>query len=120
MGKFLYMTEKDFIDKAKIGTAAAKEVILAEKKEIETDEQREKRIQRAKEEKEVQELQEYYKKLPESVKAMIVAKSEEDLAGKQEMKRTHEYLYNLLKRQTIKSNTKRYQTSPFYQLLISL
>lgn len=80
MGKFLYMTEKDFIDKSKIGTAAAKEVILAEKKEVETDEQREQRIQRAKDEKEVQELQRYYMSLSEEVKAMIIKKSEEDLA----------------------------------------
>lgn len=74
------MTEKDFIDKSKIGTAAAKEVILAEKKEVETDEQREQRIQRAKDEKEVQELQRYYMSLSEEVKAMIIKKSEEDLA----------------------------------------
>lgn len=47
MGKFLYMTEKDFIDKTKIGTAAAKVVMAEEKKVQETDTQREQRLQEA-------------------------------------------------------------------------
>lgn len=60
MGKFLYMTEKDFIDKSKVGTAAAKEVIAAEIKIKETDTQREKRLEESKVQKYEQELRQYF------------------------------------------------------------
>lgn len=120
MGVFLYKTEKDFIDKNKIQTAAAKEVILAEKKEVETEEQRQQRIERAKQEKEVQDLQRYYASLPEEIKTGILKKTDEDLIPDLQMKQTHPYLYDIKRKQAIKRNTKRYQTSPFYQLLISL
>lgn len=67
MGKFLYMTEKDFIDKTKIQTAAAKEVMAEEKKVQETDEQRETRLQEAEAEKYEQELRQYFGKLKKEI-----------------------------------------------------
>lgn len=113
MGKFLYMTEKDFIDKTKIGTAAAKEVILAEKKEKETDEQREKRLQEAEAAKYEYELRQYFGKLKEDIREMIVANALESIKEKEEMKETHPYLYDMLKKQAIKRATIEYRESKY-------
>ncbi len=113
MGNFLYMTEKDFIDKTKIGTAAAKEVILAKKKEVETDEQREKRLKEAETTKYEQELRQYFGKLKTEIQMMIVENADKSIKEKESMKETHKYLYDLLRRQAIKKATEEYRSSKY-------
>lgn len=107
------MTEKDFIDKSKIGTAAAKEVILAEKKVQETDEQRETRLKEAEAEKYAQELRDYFGKLKEEIRKMIIDNAMESIKEKSEMKNTHPYLWEMLRKQAIKRATEEYRSSKY-------
>lgn len=113
MGKFLYLTEKDFIDKNKIQTAAAKEVMSAEKKVLETDSQRETRLKEAEATKYEQELREYFAKLKKETQEMIIATAIESIKDKEEMKETHQYLYDMLKKKAIKKATVEYRESKY-------
>lgn len=113
MGKFLYMTEKDFIDKNKIQTAAAKEVMLEEKKVQETDSQREQRLKEAEAAKYEQELRQYFAKLKREVQEMIVKTAEESIKEKESMKATHSYLWEMLRKQAIKKATEEYRGSKY-------
>lgn len=113
MGKFLYMTEKDFIDKTKIGTAAAKEVIKAEKTVQETDSQREQRLKEAEATKYEQELRQYFAKLTRETQEMIVKTAEESIREKESMKVTHSYLWEMLRKQAIKKTTEEYRVNKF-------
>lgn len=113
MGKFLYMTEKDFIDKTKIQTAAAKEVIFAEKKVQETEAEREKRLKEAEAEKYSQELRQYFAKLKEESRNIIIANAMESIKEKEELAKTHPYLYDMLKKQAIKRATEDYRSSKY-------
>lgn len=113
MGKFLYMTEKDFIDKSKAGTAEAKKVIHEEKKIQETDSQREQRLKEAEAEKYEQELREYFGKLKEETRKQIIANALVSIQEKEEMKETHPYLYDVLKKQAIKKATIEYRSQKY-------
>lgn len=107
------MTEKDFIDKSKVGTAAAKEVIKAEKTVQETDSQREQRLKEAEATKYEQELRQYFGKLKEETRNMIIANALEAIKEKEEMAQTHPYLYDMLKKQAIKKATIEYRGSKY-------
>lgn len=107
------MTEKDFIDKSKVGTAAAKEVLSAEKKVLETDEQREQRLKEAEAVKYEQELRQYFAKLTKETQAMIIQKADESIKEKKSMKETHQYLYDMLRKQAIKKATEEYRSSKY-------
>lgn len=113
LGKFLYMTEKDFIDKSKVGTAAAKEVIKAEKTVQETDSQREQRLKEAEAIKYEQELRQYFAKLTRETQEMIVKTAEESIREKESMKVTHSYLWEMLRKQAIKKTTEEYRVNKF-------
>lgn len=113
MGKFLYMTEKDFIDKSKVWTVAAKKIILEENKIKETDEQREQRLKEAEVIKYENELREYFWKLKEETRNMIISNALVSIKEKEEMSQTHPYLYDILKKQAIKQETEKYRSSKF-------
>lgn len=107
------MTEKDFIDKSKVGTAAAKEVIKAEKTVQETDSQREQRLKEAEAIKYEQELRQYFAKLTRETQEMIVKTAEESIREKESMKVTHSYLWEMLRKQAIKKTTEEYRVNKF-------
>lgn len=113
IGVFLYKTEKDFIDKTKVGTAAAKEVLSAEKKEIETDEQREQRLKEAEARNYEQELRQYFAKLTKETQIRIVRNADESIKEKEAMKETHQYLYDMLRKKAIKKATEEYRSSKY-------
>lgn len=85
----------------------------AEKKVQETDKQREERLKEAEATKYEQELRQYFGKLKKETQEIIIATAIESIKDKEEMKETHQYLYDMLKKQAIKKATIEYRASKY-------
>jgi hypothetical protein len=105
MSVFLYKSEKDYIDKSKIETAAAKTLIAEETNQKKTVEWIEEKKRQQETEIEEQELRKYFQDLPDEQKKKIIETAIESIKEKEGLKETHSYLYNIYKKAAVKKAT---------------